>query len=257
MRTSLLFMPLSLSIACAPVEDLAPDEPSVDAIAGGVRDRGRHPAVVALLLDGGGLCSGTLVGPRAVLTARHCVSETASQVRCPSRRAQVLRDLDPRGIAITHADDARVSAGEARGVDLVVPDTSVLCEADVAVLLIDRAIPGVTPMRLGGSDDPAAGTRVTVVGYGRRGDTRRAGAGERFFRARVPVLGGALAEFSTATSGCEGDSGGPALAPESDRVLGVLSRGGEACNTPSSRLVFTRASVAARLLSEARRRPAW
>ncbi|MFO0628122.1 MAG: S1 family peptidase [Polyangiales bacterium] len=242
--------------ACAPVdESLAPD-PAVDAIAGGVRDRGRHPAVVALRLRGGGLCSGTLIGPRAVLTARHCVSETDEVLQCPTRRAQVIRDLDPRDLDVTRADDARAAPTDARGVALVLPEDRTLCGTDVAVLLLDRALPGVTPLRIR-TREVVEGETVTVVGYGRRGDTRRAGLGERFFRAAVPVQATTEGEFRTGVSGCPGDSGGPALDPRSGQILGVVSRGGQRCNTPDASLVFTRATAALGLLREARRRAAW
>jgi hypothetical protein len=247
---------LSVVAACAPVDDVSDPDPAVDAIAGGVRDRGRHPAVVALRLRDGGLCTGTLVGPRAVLTARHCVSETVESLRCPTRRAQVIRDLDPRGMEVTNADDARAAPTLARGVDLVLLDDNTLCGADVAVLLLDRAISGVTPLRLGGRA-LAPGDMVTVVGYGRRGDTRRAGVGERYLRAAVPVRAVSADEFITGTSGCPGDSGGPALDPRTPQILGVVSRGGDRCNTPDAVLVFTRVSAAQALLREARRRPAW
>ncbi|MDB4997114.1 MAG: hypothetical protein JWM74_4546, partial [Myxococcaceae bacterium] len=43
-------------------------------IVPGVPDRGRDPAVVAIDVGGEGLCTGTLIAPNVVLTARHCVA---------------------------------------------------------------------------------------------------------------------------------------------------------------------------------------
>src|SRR5262245_12920553 len=59
---------------------------SARAIIGGSEDH-RDPAVVFLLLEGAG-CTGTLISPRVVLTARHCFGN-ASQAR-------VFFGTDPR-----------------------------------------------------------------------------------------------------------------------------------------------------------------
>lgn len=255
MRMPHLFLLLA-TLACAPVDEPEPGA-QVDDIVGGQRDQGRNPAVVALRIDGRSLCSGTLVGPRAVLTARHCVSETVARVSCPGRGPQVLRDLDARRIEVTNADDLRDGAPLARGTELVVPSSTMLCDADLAVLLLDRSLPGVSPLRLGDRLSPAVGDRVTVVGYGRRGDSARAGLGVRFRRAGVSVLADNETEFLTTTSGCEGDSGGPAIDPGSGRVVGVVSRGGPRCTGPEATVVFSRASQARALLTAARARPSW
>lgn len=251
--TVFLLVHLGALVGCGAADDAPADDATrVDEITRGVRDRGLHPAVVALRTDDGALCSGTLVGPRAVLTARHCVSVTSATIRCPSARAQALRELDPSQIAVFSDDDAREGDEVARGRRVVVPEGRSLCGADVAVLVLDRAVRGVSPLRLGGASSPRAGEAVTVVGFGRRGDSARAGVGERFYRASVPVLHVDGPDFVTGPSGCAGDSGGPALDPRSGRVVGVVSRGASRCAGPAAQVLFTRAAVAALLVEAAR-----
>src|SRR5207249_4339434 len=69
-------------------------------IVRGVADRGRDPAVVAVDIAGEGLCTGTLVGPNVVLTARHCVSKTVEAVDCPSSKPQISDNYAPSDLSV-------------------------------------------------------------------------------------------------------------------------------------------------------------
>ena len=68
-------------------------------IVSGVADRGRDPAVIAIDIGGEGLCSGTLIAPRVVLTARHCVSVTSEGVSCPAQGAQISSNRSPKSLS--------------------------------------------------------------------------------------------------------------------------------------------------------------
>ena len=229
----------SLTVACGARS--SPDDPfavageSEDAIVGGRASAER--AVVALDLGGEGYCTGALVAPNVVLTARHCVSRTTEEVSCPARGRQILGDRPPQSIVVITGTDL---PGEpvARGAGVVVPSGTALCEHDVAALVLDRDVPGVTPLAVATSA-PHVGERVRFVGYGRRGD--RAGFGERRARS-VAVEAVSATELLVGEATCNGDSGGPALSSKHE-IVGVVSRGGPSCEGDDVTNVVTRADA--------------
>src|SRR5262245_137842 len=82
----------SATDASAPAPSAVADQVE---IVRGVPDRNRDPAVVAVEIAETALCTGTLISPRLVLTARHCTSRTVPTVTCPAAGVQVLADRDP------------------------------------------------------------------------------------------------------------------------------------------------------------------
>jgi V8-like Glu-specific endopeptidase len=208
------------------------------------------------------LCSGALVAPNLVLTARHCVSDALTQTpACDARGeshngAHVARDADPHAIAIytgTHIDVAS-DTPRAHAERTVHPSTSIICDADVAFLVLDHPIDDVTvlPMRLHGPVE--SGDYVVPVGFGggATGDI-----GTRVPRASSEVLsvgpgsnhdtGAVLGprEFEVQAATCKGDSGGPALDVRTGEVVGVVSRGASCWSDGNH--VYTRMDSYARL----------
>lgn len=214
---------------------------SGDAIVGGRADTGEDPAVVALLLGEDGLCTGTLVGPRHVLTARHCVSVTSEVVSCPAASRQIARDREPGSILVLVGDTIDTAAPVARGAELVVPPGDVLCDADLALVVLDRDVHGVAPLPLAGPHDGAVGTRLRAVGFGQRSAT--SGAGQKRVREHVRVIASSPHELLVGEVTCSGDSGGPAIDEATGRVVGVVSRGGPTCSGASVHNVYTRVSA--------------
>ena len=227
---------------------------AAQAITYGQADGNRHPMVGALVgtFDGETYtyCSGTLISPTVFLTAAHCdigtsrVDVTFDEVY--SSRAKLYRGT-------FHGNPAYSQSQNDPG--------------DLAVVVFDRAIRGITPARL-----PSAGlldamkangtltqsTRFTSVGYG--GQEVPNGAPEltyhdarEFSVGSFNALGPGYLKLSqnqaTGNGGtCYGDSGGPnflgAGATETTTIAGTTITGDVWCkstgvtqrlDTPASR----------------------
>jgi secreted trypsin-like serine protease len=228
------------------------------AITYGVPDGNGHPEVGALLAqqafsDGTWEeCSGTLIAPRVFLTAEHC-------------------DEGVTRVAVTFDSSYSYPSGTTywgtwHGDPLY--DQSQNDPHDIAVVVLDKAVKGITPARL-----PAAGSlsnlpsdqQFTSVGYGAQSVTSGPG-GKTFHYADIRFVStGTLNATNpawlrisqnpaTGNGGtCYGDSGGPnflgAGAGETNIVAGTTITGDTACrstnvdyrlDTPSARSFLAR-----------------
>jgi hypothetical protein len=184
-------------------------------------------------------CSGTLLAPNLVLTARHCVAAADATSQCDSSGrsvtgGHVYDDYDPNDLYVFAGPERPVGTSLAsvtqRGSAIIDDGSSVLCNHDLALLLLATPVPGakIAPVRL---DAPtAAEEHVTLVGWGVTDETekiptRRQQRTNDDVLAVGPSHGLGPAELIVGEGPCGGDSGGPALA-ESGAVIGTLSRGG-------------------------------
>ena len=214
----------------------------------GVADRNRDPAVVAIDIAGEALCTGSLIAPNVVLTARHCVSETTEQVACPARSPQIQGNRAPSTLTILGGDDAESARELAKGKAIVTPSSDELCNEDIALIQLDRDVTSITPLSVR-SGDVTEGEHLRLVGFGKSGD--ESGAGQKLLRTNVPVVSVTAHEFETGEATCNGDSGGPAIDETSGEIVGVVSRGGPTCEGPDTRNIFTRAGAFASLIASA------
>jgi secreted trypsin-like serine protease len=217
-------------------------------IVKGVPNRGRDPGVIAINIANEALCSGTLISPRLVLTARHCVSNTAESLACPATSAQVFSDRRASDLSILVGDDISSAKTVARGQSLLTPGGATLCDNDIAIIVLDTDVDLVKPVPVG-THGPAKGTRVRSVGFGKSGDDDP--AGKKLLREHVPVLAVTAAEFEVGESTCNGDSGGPALDEDTGEILGVVSRGGPTCEGGDVRNIYTRVDAFSWLIDQA------
>ncbi|MGO8992521.1 MAG: S1 family peptidase [Polyangiaceae bacterium] len=251
--TALAFVLTSASGACAskapaPTVSTA-SQVQVDQteIVSGVDDNGRDPAVVALDVGADSLCSGTLIAPDVLLTARHCVSITADTIACPATGPQVTGERPPSSLRVLSGDKVQTAREVARGTAVVLPPGDILCDADIALVLLDQAV-DVDPLDVS-TTGVTAGDHVTSVGYGRKADGDPPGT--KLFREHVEVLSTTAWEFLVGEATCQGDSGGPALDETTGDIVGIVSRGGPTCDGPGAHNVYTRTDAFQSLINEA------
>ncbi len=214
---------LALAVACAPETPGSDDDESEssdqgrDPIVGG-QTTSAFPAVGALTRNGQMHCTGTVIGPRLVVTAAHCVSGfTASSMRF------VL------GSKLS-APTATIGVASIKAHPNYDPNQ---ITNDIGIVTLSSDAP-VTPMKIMDAMGASwAGKTLTFVGFGvSNGNTQTGDGTKRFVDMAIQSVG--ATQFQYAVPGkntCNGDSGGPAFANVNGEMLvaGVTSYGDASC----------------------------
>jgi V8-like Glu-specific endopeptidase len=211
-----------------------------NAITYGVPDGSGHPEVGALLAqqafsDGTWEeCSGTLIAPRVFLTAEHC-DEGVSRVAVTFDSSYEY----PTGTTYWGTWHGDPSYNQSQS-----------DPQDLAVVVLDKAVKGITPAQLPGAgslSDLPSNQQFTSVGYGAQSVTNGPG-GQTFHYADVRYVStGTLNSINpawlrisqnpaTGNGGtCYGDSGGPNFvgsgASETNIIAGTTITGDTPCRS--------------------------
>jgi secreted trypsin-like serine protease len=217
------------------------------AITFGSADGNAHPNVGGLVAnqaysDGTWIyCSGTLISPTVFLTAAHCAE--GDRVRVSFSSAYQNGDTVYNGT--WHADPAYSQKQSD--------------PHDIAVVVLDKAVKGITPAKLPTADSLAelsGSQQFTSVGYGAYEVTNQPGGHQYLYNDVRGVATGTLNSTNagwlrismnpaTGNGGtCYGDSGGPNFLGSSDVIAATTITGDSVCrstnvdyrlDTPSAR----------------------
>jgi MYXO-CTERM domain-containing protein len=192
-----------------------------------------HPAVGSLTAQRQSFCSGTLIAPRVVLTAAHCIDAFDQVGNAP---LEYRMDIPTGGVGYTsvYAPIDRQRSQRHPQYDRQ------RVTNDVAIIILTRSVFEVPPIPFNTTamDASWVGRQLLFMGYGRL-SASDSGPAPRKYSTIMPITGvdpthpqlgprpNTISYEGQNTAVCQGDSGGPALYEINGRmhVVAVTSHG--------------------------------
>ncbi len=194
------------------------------AIVGGHKDL-RYPSVVAIVIQRrDSFCTGTLITPRLVITAAHCI-DAAKNYKSQGASIDIRIDLPSGSGFRSEYHSAKLLFTHPQWVSNQRRPNN-----DLGLIVLWSNVTSTPPMPVSSAkmDSSWVGRKLLFLGYGliqTRPSIRRA---PQKYGAEIPiskVYADRFDNYKRGTSVCSGDSGGPALYkfPSGYRIIGVNS----------------------------------
>lgn len=188
-----------------------------------------------------GSCTGTMLAPNLVLTARHCVARTDEGAACktdgtPVGAGKVYENRKATDLYVFKGKDRPKFQGRPKpdgtGSAIIDDGAKTLCSHDVALVVLAAPIEGIPISSIRLDAPPTVGEEFTAVGWGVTDKSQDPDVRQQrdlvvdLVGPSTEQIGISAVEFEVGEGICSGDSGGPAIAKASGAVIGIVSRGG-------------------------------
>jgi hypothetical protein len=236
-RIGALFLAVSTTAAfsmsgCDGRKSSAPGGNHAGIVDGSATDFEIWKGVVAVVTDQG-LCSGSLIQPRVVLTAGHCVKLYGGDIGEDTYDyTEDASSITVRGGADVGDGDGGFLVGEAESA-VVNPDWTGYADdpaaIDLALILLKEPAEDLGYYCVREDPDLQVGDPGVIVGYGLLSSSDPESAGiHRWGETTLLDIGDRIIEIGDPTAPCQGDSGGPLFTEVDEdewQITGVTSFG--------------------------------